>query len=444
MQKLLLVEDNIELREIVEEMIEDSFDLKVVSTTTTEEAIDILADDDQIVGIISDYYLKGQLGSVVYRYNFKKTKHPFTFLTGTFLSEIESELKDFRENQGYRFFIPKPFEEDALLLAIRKMLKANLGREAVSYKRVRTSFLKKYLKESTDLYLKIAPGKFLKVMNKASEFDLDFIVRYETKEEEFLYMEKEAYERFFHDVQHLVEEEVQSVQSEEGALGSATDVLAFVNESLRNFGVGESQLKMIDDVVGRCTFFLRGDKQLKNYIETIFKEKDYLLAHSILTMHFCYMMVKNTNLASKETTEKFVYSALLHDVFLPNSKLSKIISKEMDEFKMLEKSERSLVKQHPLLAAKLVEKNQNLSIDIAHIIEQHHERPTGKGFPRGITAASIRPLSSVFILGLVAADHICLHGYREDALKYLRGKLEAQFDEGNFKTYLRELLNYLK
>lgn len=67
--------------------------------------------------------------------------------------------------------------------------------------------------------------------------------------------------------------------------------------------------------------------------------------------------------------------------------------------KNLDEKQRSVVRAHPLMGAELVSKSSDIDFEILAIIENHHERVDGSGYPRGLEGASI-PLMAR-IAGLV-------------------------------------------
>lgn len=71
----------------------------------------------------------------------------------------------------------------------------------------------------------------------------------------------------------------------------------------------------------------------------------------------------------------------------------------LDQAENLTEEQMRIVKAHPLMGAELVSKSQNVDFEILGIIENHHERMDGSGYPRGVEGASIPLLAR--IAGLV-------------------------------------------
>lgn len=71
----------------------------------------------------------------------------------------------------------------------------------------------------------------------------------------------------------------------------------------------------------------------------------------------------------------------------------------LDQAENLTDQQRKIVQAHPTMGAELVAKSKNVDIEILAIIENHHERMDGSGYPRGLEGATIPLLAR--IAGLV-------------------------------------------
>jgi len=71
----------------------------------------------------------------------------------------------------------------------------------------------------------------------------------------------------------------------------------------------------------------------------------------------------------------------------------------LDQAENLTETQRRIIRAHPKMGAELVSKSPNVDLEILSIIENHHERMDGSGYPRGIEGASIPLLAR--IAGLV-------------------------------------------
>lgn len=68
---------------------------------------------------------------------------------------------------------------------------------------------------------------------------------------------------------------------------------------------------------------------------------------------------------------------------------------------MLSAQQRRIIRAHPKMGAELVSRSSNVSFEVLAIIENHHERLNGSGYPRGMEGATVPVLAR--IAGLVDA-----------------------------------------
>ena len=126
-------------------------------------------------------------------------------------------------------------------------------------------------------------------------------------------------------------------------------------------------------------------------------------------------------------------SALLQDLSLENEKHAKIIDLNGEEFQKLKPNEKKLVESHPHKTIELLEKVDDFAADSRTIIMEHHERPSGKGFPRGINHLKIAPLSCVFIIAHHFAHRLLTEPMNSETLQSINVELKEHFGKGNFR-----------
>lgn len=112
---------------------------------------------------------------------------------------------------------------------------------------------------------------------------------------------------------------------------------------------------------------------------------------------------------SEKTLEKFIFAAYLHDVGLTERpELARILNFDIlgTQKDSLSESDYKLVFNHPEIAAKTMEEFKDIPADAVAMVRQHHELPSGRGFPGRLTYHKITPLSTVFIVAHDLADYI--------------------------------------
>jgi len=178
---------------------------------------------------------------------------------------------------------------------------------------------------------------------------------------------------------------------------------------------------------------------INSLVEAIDAKDHYTSKHTMETSMLSVALARRMGL-DDQSIERLRIAARLHDVGkigIPE----KILLKKHN----LTKKEMDLVKKHPEIGAKILRPITSLR-NIADIVEHHHERWDGNGYPEGLKGEEI-PLESR-ILSVVDTFHamISTRPYREAlprdlALEEIARSAEEQFDPhvtGHFLEMMQE------
>jgi response regulator RpfG family c-di-GMP phosphodiesterase len=102
---------------------------------------------------------------------------------------------------------------------------------------------------------------------------------------------------------------------------------------------------------------------------------------------------------SNSTYFKLVLAALLHDLPLLEERLAKVRDLEKaGESREFTEEELKRIRFHPVRAAEYAREFNQIPADVEQILIQHHERPNGTGFPRGLVVRYFSPLGALFVI----------------------------------------------
>ena len=107
-----------------------------------------------------------------------------------------------------------------------------------------------------------------------------------------------------------------------------------------------------------------------------------LIKHSIKVAIFSYYIAKKINLSEEQCWNIFI-AGLLHDI--GKTKLDQSILYKKDK---LTDGEFEYIKQHVAFGVELLKKYK-VPEEIYKIVEQHHERDDGTGYPKGLMESEI-------------------------------------------------------
>jgi diguanylate cyclase (GGDEF)-like protein/putative nucleotidyltransferase with HDIG domain len=130
---------------------------------------------------------------------------------------------------------------------------------------------------------------------------------------------------------------------------------------------------------------------IKTLLSVINSRDRYTYNHTDRVVHYCEIFSKYAQLAEKDS-KLLLYGAYLHDIGKINIPQEILISE-----KKLTDEQWAEMKKHPFDGAEIVRKIKNFDT-VAEIVQQHHEKFNGTGYPSGISGESIHPLARILTL----------------------------------------------
>ncbi|MCB0412761.1 MAG: HD domain-containing protein [Bdellovibrionales bacterium] len=274
--------------------------------------------------------------------------------------------------------------------------------------RIATELLLKVVPLKADIYIRLSKIKFVKMFRKGREFKPDDAKRYlESKKVNYLYIKKDDMNEFIGHFQNMLENILNSdhLSSEDQALLSAS-VHESIAEMQKLVGFTPEVKKLAEEGVRLTLRSIGKSPKLKNFMSTLDQyQGSYFSAHAIATAHVSCALALALHWPSDTTFKKLTLAAYFHDIALDQPEFSEfdgvdhILNTKPDFGGETEKRYRS----HPYLASEMLKDIAEVPPDVDVIIMQHHERPDGSGFPRGLRHSQISPLAAVFI---VAHDYV--------------------------------------
>lgn len=165
---------------------------------------------------------------------------------------------------------------------------------------------------------------------------------------------------------------------------------------------------------------------VKSLASTLYSKSEYNKVHHLEVARMSELLAKVMGLTAQQV-EQIRVAGLLHDVGL-----LKLKQEVLDKPGILSLEERELVNQHAVLGADLLRPVRALR-EICNVIESHHERWDGTGYPKGLAGENI-PLAAR-IISIVDAYHAMISDrpYRdaltaEEAMEALKAGAGKQWD----------------
>jgi HD-GYP domain-containing protein (c-di-GMP phosphodiesterase class II) len=173
-------------------------------------------------------------------------------------------------------------------------------------------------------------------------------------------------------------------------------------------------------------------KELFASLEVQRADNQYLKQHIQLLCEVLTGLGSKLGWVTDKTMEKLIYVAYLHDIRLvQHPKVARIqTKKEFDLLKgQLTEAERKAYLEAPAYAAEMARQDSEAYPDAIKILLQQKELPDGSGYPQGLTATLLAPLSCLFILSHFFVDYVMNHSdwTTEDFVKTYRTRLKGPY-----------------
>ena len=141
-------------------------------------------------------------------------------------------------------------------------------------------------------------------------------------------------------------------------------------------------------------------------------------------------MMEFVDWASVAIKEKSVMAVMLRDLILTPDYFEEIKNWDGDK-----ESLSKMSRNHPTLVADMLQQdNKNwVSAEVIQIIQQHHERPHGTGFPAGTKHLQISQLSAIHIVADVFTEKLIQQEFDYKAKDLILNEIEKDFYVGTFR-----------
>lgn len=290
-----------------------------------------------------------------------------------------------------------------------------------------------------DIYIRLGKGRYCRRFSKNDEFDSKDLA------ETFIRRGINAFYIRREDLNAVMVERSESLDRLSQGGGSRETVEEEV----------ESSMQLVSDVVTRVGFTEEAQALAKKAVELTLKiignnptmsdvlmrlkakRGRYISSHSFMLAEVACAMAYQVGWKNPQMFLKLTTAALLHDLSLSDDRLARF--QDLEEARKSGKwSEEELkeLRLHPVRAAEYARGFNDLPADVDKIIEQHHERPDGSGFPRGLFHNNIHPLAALFIMAHDLLIYFLTHvptGDRGDMVKLFFRKQARRYREGTFR-----------
>jgi HD-GYP domain-containing protein (c-di-GMP phosphodiesterase class II) len=357
---------------------------------------------------------------------------------------VVDDLKDHEATIGWKVLekIQRTVFATKLREVLEKIVQDRYGyMEKLKFCRIKTSILLETSPLHTDIYAKLSDQKFIKIFLEGDTFDADDFTKYTTERKiEYMYLREDSCKTFIDKYITNIDEFAKRQQDASYEQLAAMNKVAFetVQELINVVGFNKDVQRLAKSHISMMIQRMDKKPNLQKLLARVFSVRgQYLADHSYLLSYVACGIATHLQWGSEATFYKLSLAAFFHDIAITSDTLSACASIEEAKTLGISDKEVEAFKNHPALAAELVRRMSEIPADVDMIIQQHHELPSGKGFPKGLTANYISPLSTVFI---IAHDMVREIMKTKEGTKFELGRylVQAQdtFQHSNFRRIL--------
>lgn len=427
--------------------------IELICKISVKDAIQFISEDGPPLFVIIDSLVRGDtLEKYFHEICMVTEKRPVLFIEPP--PDVSKRLPiDFYEVNSANGLIKRPFILDQFKECVKKILKAihgellklssvDMNREDCLPVKVRNFY--RFKKVPYDVYLELTPTKFVKIINKNEAFTEGLIQKYISKKVRFFYLEKKDHLQFLErSLLSLLKILHTPKIAKESIIAAQISSVAIIHEYVRTIGVCEKIIMLSKKLIEK-TFRVYRDVRTLNELFKIYPFRDNDLSEqAVLTMYICEAILIDMGWGNDIMRNKLGLASIIHDCLLTNDDLVSISSAKDPNLSMFSEIEQNEYLTHPKRTAEVALDFLGFP-ESEFIILQHHELPSGQGFPQGINSHQITALSCVFI---IANNFVCELGQKgiskPSINKILNGFTEI-YDTGNFKKPLQSLRKFFK
>ena len=439
--KILYAEDNEEIASLLIKTIQENFPVcKIIHVRTGKQAIDYLQADIFDL-VISDYSMPEQSGGDVLKYIVNNERDENFILITAEKINILPEFKDRIPTESIKI-LKKPFDQKIIVQTISRLFDPKevtkvepLEESSITtYYPVEVERLSNLNTAPCDFFLKLSEKKWIKVINKNGIEIQDIVNKYWSKGIEKIYIQETDLQLFNEAMINRLEDSLALADdvSPTSQMSIVGDTILTIHERLIYFGLKNELVNQANKTIANVLESFKYDRSIENLFNTIkTATKGHLLQHSLMTTYLSNIVIRNLDWYTISNQEKITMASLFHDIALAHSDFQKLEKKSF--LVGIDKTDTDVPNEfiaHPQKSVELLSKIPNMP-DLFTIILEHHERPDGSGFPRGLKANRISPLSCILIVAHHACELIEFNDSQKEKKNILKS-LEDEYKEGHF------------
>ncbi len=278
-------------------------------------------------------------------------------------------------------------------------------------------------------------GKFVR-LNYANDQFVDILQKLQQKNVENVFInQKDCHFILEHISQTLSSKKTVNKEKKAELLEALNSAMENIKNIMSQLGIELETVKLIKVINDRAMSLLSDSPSIFSFVKDFKHNCSDEFLRAILTNYIMSLVVDTFPWSSNELKTKIALAAFTCDVVLNREDFQHLREWQKKGGELNEK-----VRSHPeVISCMLKEKRSFIPHETITIIEQHHERPNGTGFPHGITSTRFNQLSSIFIVCQQFTEELHDANYIFDKRIQILSDLQVRYDYSSCRVFRKAL-----
>ncbi|MGZ3788772.1 MAG: hypothetical protein ACXVLQ_09630 [Bacteriovorax sp.] len=403
--KILLIEPNESIAELITKSLQRSFKAEVQLFQTSTEGIESLKKGDNFSLVIARNFSEAAEGGIQdpIAANLLNTVYDLSLkIPLIIIGEFEHTFKKYA-------LVSEPLR----LEEVNRLVLKALGMRKEDFEHLKLPDyvpfpLKHFYLMTTspcDIYIKLLKKtgeEYAKKLNLGESFDKKELQKYEELGVLNFYILKDEYDGFLNALFIQAKMNLKKSTSLEESTEMTGDSFVISSDMMRTLGITPVCIAMVEQTINLMKNQILKTDKLGLLLKKLLDDKmSYSYRHSFLICALSYTLLPKMEWGSGDQQaillEKICMVSYFHDIYLDDERFLKISDQSQLRKANLTSREMDIVNNHANKAAILIQSYPKLPQGVDMIIKQHHGVSNGVGFPE-VLSTTISPMAIFFMV----------------------------------------------
>jgi HD-GYP domain-containing protein (c-di-GMP phosphodiesterase class II) len=280
-----------------------------------------------------------------------------------------------------------------------------------------------------ELFIRLGNEKYVKLTLREAGF-VDTLKAYQQKGLGEIYLTEVDFKTIFTSIKNRVTHKqfYDPETIDENRMSNLELTFKMAKEFIANFGVDQDVMDVLKGVNVQSLRVLKQSPNIFAFFKDFRKNCSDEFLKNVMINHLVMLIIDKFSWKSTAIKEKATIASLLCDVTMTK-----------EDFDVMKKCDKDgepypeRIKHHPIRVAEVLrEKKEMVSMETLTIIEQHHEKPDGTGFPYGHNHHRINQLSAIYITATMFMEMLIKSEFNYQLKNDLLDDLYTEMSGGAF------------